>query len=124
MKTLLAALIVTLTAGAATPSFAETRYVPATEFVRDHGRYHDDVLSERRIARMVFRSGFAEIENIRLRGDRYVVRAVRPNGAVFRVVFDAYDGEILARERIGWSRYDRRDYGRGPGVEFRFDLRG
>jgi uncharacterized membrane protein YkoI len=81
-----------------------------------------EVISERRIAGFAHREGFAEIEDIRLSRDRYIVDATRPNGAVFRMAFDAYDGTLLSRERRGWSRGD--DGRSGRGNEFRFDLRG
>lgn len=69
-----------------------------------------DVLPERRIARILRRSGFVGIEDIRLRRDRYVVTAVRANGAVFRLALDAGDGDILGSERLGWTRStERRD---------------
>lgn len=71
------------------------------------------VLSEQRIERILRRSGFVGIEDIRLRRDRYVVTAVRANGAVFRIALDAGDGDILGSERLGWTRgYDRRDFDR------------
>lgn len=71
------------------------------------------VLPQSRIERIVRRGGFAEIEEVRLRRDRYVVTAVRPNGAVFRLALDARDGDVIGSERIGWAKgYDRRDYDR------------
>lgn len=85
---------------------------------RDHGRPRDgrggaEMLPEQRIIRKLVRQGFVSIEDIRLRRGRYIVEAVRPNGALVRLSVDAYDGEILSRDRIGWVR----DGGgrRGPG---------
>jgi uncharacterized membrane protein YkoI len=82
---------------------------------REHGgprrEAFRDVLPERRIARILRRSGFVDIRDIRLRRDRYVATAVRPNGAVIRVALDARDGDILGSERIGWER-GARDYER------------
>ena len=130
MKTLLASLLVVGTLASAAPVAAEPRAQGVVELVRDHGRHggrgSEERLSERRISRVVYRSGFAEIEDIHLRRDRYIVTAVRPNGAVFRLVLDAYDGALLDRERLGWSRgHDRRDFDRhrsSSGVEFRLNL--
>ena len=89
------------------------------------GDRFDGVIPERRIVRRLMRDGFVSVEDIDLRRDRYVVRAVRPNGALIRLAIDAYDGEILSRERIGWARErgyrgrpdDRRDR---SGIEFDF----
>ena len=70
-------------------------------------RYHEDdrdILSERAVVRRLVRQGFVSIEDIRLRRGRYIVEAIRPNGALVRLSVDAYDGEILSRDRIGWSR--------------------
>jgi len=92
----------------------------------DHRRHeredrYDSLLSERRVERMLMRRGFIEIEDIELRRDRYIVRAVRPNGALVRLAIDAYDGEIIARERIGWVGGRGYDRHRGrAGIEFRF----
>lgn len=130
MKTLLASLLVVGTLVSVAPASADPRLSGGFEIVRDGGRHggweRDDRLSERRIARQVYRSGFTEIEDIRLRRDRYIVTAVRPNGGVFRLVLDAYDGTLLDRERLGWSNgADRRDFGRergAHGVEFRLNL--
>lgn len=72
---------------------------------------YEDVMPERDIVRSLIRRGFVSVEEVRLRRDRYIVEAVRPNGALIRLVIDAYDGEIIGRERIGWVR-DRG--GRGP----------
>jgi hypothetical protein len=71
---------------------------------RDYDRREGDVISERRVAHRLMRQGFVSIEDIRLRRGRYIVEAVRPNGALVRLSVDAYDGEILSRERIGWVR--------------------
>ena len=76
---------------------------------RDHGRPRFDrggpeLLPEGRIIRQLVRQGFVSVEDIRLRRDRYIVEATRPNGALVRLSVDAYDGEILSRDRIGWSR--------------------
>ena len=76
---------------------------------RWHGASRDDregpeVLPEGRIIRQLVRQGFVSIEDIRLRRDRYIVEAVRPNGALVRLLVDAFDGEILSRDRIGWVR--------------------
>lgn len=86
---------------------------------RDHGRPRDDrggpdILPEGRIIRKLVRQGFVSIEDIRLRRDRYIVEATRPNGALVRLSVDAFDGEILSRERIGWSP-DGGGRGRGWG---------
>ncbi|GGD30569.1 hypothetical protein GCM10011335_37000 [Aureimonas glaciei] len=137
MKTTLAALAVMLLMGTATTQ-AQERWperggwseVQGRDHGRDHRRYdgdrrddrrggYDDVLPERRIIRMLSRQGFVSVDDIRLRRGRYIVEAVRPNGALVRLVVDAYDGDILSRERVGWSR-DRgsRRHGRGDGVEF------
>lgn len=71
---------------------------------RDYDRRDGDVISERRVVHRLMRQGFVSIEDIRLRRGRYIVEAVRPNGALVRLSVDAYDGEILSRERIGWVR--------------------
>lgn len=98
------------------------------EYVRgDHARFgwsRHDILPERRIERIVYREGFVEISDLRLRRDRYVVDAIRPNGAVFRLALDAYDGSLVSRERIGWAHGpDRREQARRPdGIEFRFNF--
>lgn len=148
VRVVLASLVAALAlSGAASAGGRYDRdVVPSFEQVRDRGgdwregRYDDDVISERRLTRQLRRQGFVEIEDIDLRRDRYIVRAVRPNGALVRLAVDAYDGEILARERIGWAgdrgprgpRFDGgrergpdpRDFGRGPpprdrdGIEF------
>lgn len=96
----------------------------------DRGDRFDDVIPERRIVRQLMRAGFVSVEDIDLRRDRYIVRAVRPNGALIRLSVDAYDGEILSRDRIGWAREGgfrgRGDGWRGgprPGPEF-FDFGG
>ncbi|MFD2236733.1 hypothetical protein [Aureimonas populi] len=131
MKALLAGLAITLALGAAT--------APASANPVRHGGHHEDardvrpdraasrreVVPEQRIERLAFSEGFVEVEGIRLRRDRYVVDAVRPNGAVFRLAFDAYDGSLVSRERLGWTRgFERRGVERVRGPEFRFDLRG
>ena len=96
---------------------------------RRHGRddRFDDVIPERRIVRQLMRAGFVSVEDIDLRRDRYIVRAVRPNGALIRLTVDAYDGEVLSRDRIGWAREGgfrgRGDGWRGgprPGPDFDF----
>lgn len=80
---------------------------------RGQGRWHGgprddrrdpDVIPEQRVVRKLVRQGFVAIDDIRLRRDRYIVEAVRPNGALVRLTVDAYDGQILSRERIGWTR--------------------
>jgi uncharacterized membrane protein YkoI len=133
MKTTLAAFAVMLLIGTANTQ-AEERWpdrggwveVQSRDYGRDHRGYdgdrrgdrrggYDDVLPERRIIRMLSRQGFVSVDDIRLRRGRYIVEAVRPNGALVRLAIDAYDGEILSRERIGWSRGRP---GRGDGVEF------
>jgi hypothetical protein len=93
-----------------------------------------DVIPERRIVRRLIRDGYVSVEDIDLRRDRYVVRAIRRNGAVVRLAIDAYDGDIIARERIGWERDRGRDYGRDrhqgrhhdrySGAAFELDLGG
>ncbi|BDA83486.1 hypothetical protein Sa4125_10280 [Aureimonas sp. SA4125] len=116
MKTTIAALAALLILGA-TAAEAGQRWYPEDGFVevqgRDHGREYrrderrggyDDVIPERRIIRMLSRQGFVSVDDIRLRRGRYIVEAVRPNGALVRLSVDAYDGDILSRERIGWSR--------------------
>ena len=97
---------------------------------RDHGRHRnerrrDDVIPERGIIRMLSRQGFVSVEDIRLRRDRYIVEAVRPNGALVRLSIDAYDGDILSRDRIGWlgDRGSRHRGGAGGG-RIEFDLGG
>ncbi len=86
-------------------------------------RERNDRLSERQVARRVIRAGFVRIEDIDRRRGRYVVRAVRANGALVRLAIDAYDGTILSRERIGWlSRGDYRRDHRGPDGVVEFDL--
>lgn len=59
-----------------------------------------------RIARIVRRAGFAEIERIRHEGDRFLVDAVSGDGAAFRLALDASSGDIIGRERLGWARFD------------------
>ena len=124
------ALATSLSAITANPAAAQGWSGGGYEIVRDHrgsGRWdRQGILPERRIARIVYREGFAEIEEILFRRGHYVVHAVRPNGAVFRLALDAYDGSLIDRERIGWSRgYDRRNYGAPRhGIEFRFGLGG
>lgn len=86
---------------------------------------YEDVIPERRIVRRLIRKGFVSVEDIYLRRDRYIVEAIRPNGALVRLAIDAYSGEILVRERIGWVRDGgRRGPGRGwsrsPDIEFDF----
>lgn len=137
MKAIITALAFATALGAlAAPASAQGTWTPmAYEAVRDHrpdhhrwgGRGWDrrDMVSERRIARIVHREGFAEIDDIRLRRDRYIVHATRPNGALFRLLLDAYDGRLLTRERIGWSRgHDRLQTPawRGSGIEFRLNF--
>ncbi|WP_157944690.1 hypothetical protein [Mangrovicella endophytica] len=74
-------------------------------------RYDDDMLSERQVVRRLMREGFVSVDDIERRRDRYIVRAVRRNGALMRLAIDAYDGNVIARERIGWrSGYGRRGY--------------
>lgn len=128
LASLVAALALTGAASAGGRYERDLVVVQSIEQVRDRGgdwrdgRYDDDVISERRLVRQLRRQGFVEIEDIDLRRDRYIVRAVRPNGALVRLAVDAYDGEILARERIGWAgdrgpRGPRADYGRGRGPD-------
>lgn len=95
---------------------------------RDHGRPRFDrggpeLLPEGRIIRKLVRQGFVSIEDIRLRRDRYIVEATRPNGALVRLSVDAYDGEILSRDRIGWSS-DGGGRRPGPGWGGREDFGG
>ena len=125
MKSVLSALLVSLgLAAVALPAQADWRERGAIHVERDGRLDADrwehrgprreafrDVLPERRIARILRRSGFVDIRDIRLRRDRYVATAVRPNGAVIRVALDARDGDILGSERIGWER-GARDYDR------------
>ncbi|WP_188907317.1 hypothetical protein [Aureimonas endophytica] len=84
----------------------------------------DDALTERQIARRVMREGFVRIVDIDRRRDRYIVTAVRPNGALVRLALDAYDGEVIARERIGWAAGDRGPdrFDRRPANGITFDL--
>ncbi|WP_152048079.1 PepSY domain-containing protein [Aureimonas psammosilenae] len=92
---------------------------------RGYDEDRDDRLSERQIARTVMRQGYVRIDDIDLRRDRYIVRAVRPNGALVRLALDAYDGEVLAREQIGWvndGRRPGRDDRRRPTNGIEFDL--
>ena len=135
MKTTLAAFAALLLMGAATAQAAERWHDQGERHlieVRDHGfdrgrdyrrqfddrRRDDGVIPERRIIRMLSRQGFVSVDDIRLRRDRYIVEAVRPNGALVRLVVDAFDGDILSRDRIGWSRdRDPRRRG-GDGIEF------
>lgn len=85
------------------------------------GRDRDGVIPEHRVIRLVLRQGFVSIADIRLRRDRYVVRAVRPNGALEQLSIDAFNGDILGRHRIGWGDYGGdRDWRGHAGSEFRF----
>ncbi|KAB0678780.1 hypothetical protein [Aureimonas leprariae] len=86
-----------------------------------------DMLSEGQVARRLMRQGFVRIDDVDLRRDRYIVTAIRPNGALIRLAVNAYDGDVVARERIGWvaggrGGYDR-DY-RRPATGIEFDLGG
>ncbi|KQT52109.1 MULTISPECIES: hypothetical protein [unclassified Aureimonas] len=127
LASLVAAIALTGAASAGGRYDRDIVVVQSYEQVRDRGdwrdaRDDDDIISERRLARQLRRQGFVEIEDIDLRRDRYIVRAVRPNGALVRLAVDAYDGEILARERIGWAgdrgpRGPRADYGRDRGSD-------
>ncbi|KQT54461.1 hypothetical protein ASG43_02350 [Aureimonas sp. Leaf454] len=123
LASLAAVLTITGTAAAGGRHEGDVVIVRSLDAGRDGGwragRFDDDIMPERRLVRRLMRQGFVEIEDIDLRRDRYIVRAVRPNGALVRLAVDAYDGEILARERIGWvrdraPRGPRADYGRGP----------
>lgn len=150
MRTILAALaaLVAATAfGGPAAAYDESFFdgAPAVIDARDHGwrdredwQTRDDrrdrgdrrerwddrrgLLSEGQVARRLMRQGFVRIEDIDRRRDRYIVRAVRPNGALIRLAVDAYDGGVIARERIGWVTggrgYDRDHHRPGHGVEF------
>lgn len=151
MKTALAALTALIAATAfAAPAAASDRFfgepgvIAVQDWDRDRGDRDDwrgrdgwrerrdfrrdgwddgrDALSERQVARRLIRQGFVRIEDIDRRRDRFIVRAVRPNGALIRLAVDAYDGSIIARERIGWVAGDRgfdRDRHRpASGIEF------
>jgi hypothetical protein len=133
MRALITALALTLSLTAPGIASAGSPAATGIDFVRDgtrqglnHGgaRYRG-TLPTQEIMRRVLRDGFAQIDDIRLHRGRYVVEAVRPNGAVFRLAYDARSGREVSRERMGWARSnDRRDYGRPRphGVEFRLDL--
>lgn len=113
LASLVAAFALTGAAAAGGPYDRNIALLQSFEPVRDSGgdwyrdRYDDEIISERRLVRRLTRQGFVEIEDIDLRRDRYIVRAVRRNGALVRLVVDAYDGEIIARERIGWVQDPR-----------------
>ena len=71
----------------------------------DGRRVHRDILSQREVASVLRRSGYRDIREIDLMGDRYRVIAVRRNGAVVKLRVSARSGQILSEVRIGWVRH-------------------
>ncbi|WP_185984960.1 hypothetical protein [Aureimonas mangrovi] len=133
MRALITALALTLSVAAPGAALADAPAAGKVDVVRDGtgpsflggAQRLGGTIAEREIVRRVLKDGFAQIDDIHLRRGRYVVEAVRPNGAVFRLAYDARSGREVSRERMGWARSnDRRDYGRPRphGVEFRLDL--
>jgi hypothetical protein len=62
----------------------------------------DDVIPARHIVRQLRRQGYAQVQEISLRGDTYRIMAIRNNGGYFKLRVDAYSGEILTAQRVGW----------------------
>lgn len=77
-------------------------------------RYHDELISPRRVHRILRRSGFSDVGAIRLRGPNYVVEAVGPRGNLVRVIIDGRSGDITGLRVIRWAkpRDHRHDRGR------------
>ncbi|KXF76077.1 hypothetical protein ATN84_14275 [Paramesorhizobium deserti] len=70
---------------------------------RDRDRYRDEIMSPRRVARMLERRGYA-VGDIDLRRGRYFVRATRPGGRRVLLIVDARNGRILDEQRAGGPR--------------------
>jgi hypothetical protein len=70
---------------------------------RDRDRYGDEIISPRRVARMLERRGYA-VGDIDLRRGRYFVRATRPSGRRVILIVDARNGRILDEQRAGGPR--------------------
>ncbi|PRD42728.1 antifreeze protein [Phyllobacterium phragmitis] len=73
------------------------------EMERRDRRYRGEVISPRRVARMLERRSY-EVRDVDLRRSRYFVRAIRPNGRRVMLVVNARNGRILDERRAGGSR--------------------
>jgi hypothetical protein len=61
-----------------------------------------DVIPARHIVRQLRHQGYSKVQEISLRGDTYRIMAIRNNGGYFKLRVDAYSGEILTAQRVGW----------------------
>ena len=76
-------------------------------------RYYDELISPRRMHRILRRNGFSDIGSIRLRGPNYIAEAVGPRGNFVRVIVDGRSGDITGLRVIRWAKPRDRWHDRG-----------
>jgi hypothetical protein len=81
---------------------------------RGHGgwdRPSYDLISPRKVVRILYRRGFDEVSIVRQRGPNYIAEAIGPRGNRVRVVVDARTADIVGIRVIGWAHDRPRGYG-------------
>ena len=74
-----------------------------------------DLISPRKVVRILYRRGFDEVSIVRKRGPNYVAEAIGPRGNRVRVVVDGRTADIVGIRVIGWAH----DRPRGDGWDGR-----
>lgn len=120
MKAIITALALSTLPGGATAAADDG--APSRPAALHAAALQADTLPTTRIERMVEERGFVEISGITRRSGLYLVEAVQPSGAVFRLALDARDGSLVASERLGWARASHEGHPPRKRAEFRFDF--
>jgi hypothetical protein len=73
--------------------------------------FSDRILSPDAVERALERRGFLDLDRPRLRDDVYVVTGVNPRGDRVRLVIDAFNGDVVSRDRLEEALRPPRDVG-------------